>query len=403
VSPLDIAPTVLARGRLPVAADMPGRVIPALAPPGPMPDRIPSYGAHELPDVPRPAGGAGAQAELDRLRALGYVTGSAAATSLARVNLGEILFRKGDAHGAVRELEAVLRANPLNGQASLWLARSYVALGRGDDALRVYDRLIHAGLTTATAVDPVVFLAATDLDLASKRVAPAADRLAQVPEALARAPEVLVARGALAQAQGRNTVAERQYLAAIEVAPSDTTAVERAVDLLLSTGRPDEAVKLTSMAARAYPSSPTHQSLAGEALLAAKRYHEAEHCFIVALSLAPAAESVSIELARARLLDGRPDAALETLDGVRPSRDGDMVRGAALSAKGDWAAAIDALDRALAASAPTTDVLNALGRAQLEAGRAADAVRTLEQSLALDPSQGQVRALLEDARHRLKT
>ncbi len=403
VSPLDIAPTVLTLGRLPVASDMPGRVIPALLPQGQLPARVPSYGAHDLPVVARSGGGAAAQAEFDRLRALGYVTGSSAATSLARVNLGEILYRKGDARGAVRELEAVLRANPLNGQASLWLARSYVALGREDDALHVYDRLIHANLTTAAPLDPVVFLAATDLDLAAKRTGPAAERLLHVPDPLARAPEVLVARGAVAQAQGRVQTAERQYLAALEASPGDATALERAVDLLLAAGRPEEAIKLTNMAARAYPSSPTHLSLAGEASLAAKRYREAERYFFAALLLAPDTVSVSVELARAQLLDGQPDGALETLRDVHGPRDAEMIRGAALSVKGDWAAAIDALERALAASAPSTDVLNALGRAQLEAGRTADAVRTLEQSVALDGSQTQIRALLEDAKRRLKT
>src|SRR5207253_4819560 len=33
ISPLDVAPTLLARAALPVASDMPGRIVPALAPP----------------------------------------------------------------------------------------------------------------------------------------------------------------------------------------------------------------------------------------------------------------------------------------------------------------------------------------------------------------------------------
>src|SRR5256885_1337962 len=51
VSPLDIAPTVLARAGLPVAADMPGRVVPALTGGGSV-TNIASYGLHRLPDQP---------------------------------------------------------------------------------------------------------------------------------------------------------------------------------------------------------------------------------------------------------------------------------------------------------------------------------------------------------------
>ncbi|HEY3380439.1 MAG TPA: alkaline phosphatase family protein [Vicinamibacterales bacterium] len=402
VSPLDIAPTVLARARLPLAADMPGRVIPALAPSSPGPARVGSYGAHDVSAVPEGAGKAGAQAEFDRLRALGYVTGPAAATSLARVNLGEILYRRGDARGAARELEAVLRVSPLNEHASMWLARSYAALGRGDDALRVYDRLIHASSTTASDIDPIVFLAATDSDLAAKRVTAAAVRLTHVPDSLARTPEVLVARGAVAQAEGNAAVAERSYRAALEVAPSDTTALERLMDLLLGARRFDDAIGLTGRAARSYPSSPTHLSLAGEACLAVKRYREAERWFESALALVPDAESVSLELARTRLLDRRPDAALEALREARPSRERDMLRGGAFSAKGEWGAAIGAYELALAASAPTTDLLNALGYAQIKAGRPADGVRTIERSLAIDETQIEMRTLLDEARRQLR-
>jgi Flp pilus assembly protein TadD len=46
--------------------------------------------------------------------------------------------------------------------------------------------------------------------------------------------------------------------------------------------------------------------------------------------------------------------------------------------------------------------LNALGHAQLRAGRAADAVKTLERSLALKPDQPQARELLGTARRQLR-
>src|SRR5439155_20927185 len=147
VTPLDIAPTVLALSGLPLADDMPGHPIAPMVRgeggrPAPGAMKIGSYGGHRLPKHTSPGDPATAAAELERLRSLGYVSGSSAVTSLARVNLGEILFRKGDMRGAIRELEAIARVDPLNQRAALWLARAYAGANRPDEAARVYDRLM---------------------------------------------------------------------------------------------------------------------------------------------------------------------------------------------------------------------------------------------------------------------
>ena len=161
---------------------------------------------------------------------------------------------------------------------------------------------------------------------------------------------------------------------------------------------PANAKPPTATAARAFPSSPQHLSLAGEAALAARHYAQAERVFSQALELAPDADALRVDLARARLLDGRPDAALASLPGLGRSRDADMVRGAALSARRDWEGAIAAYRSALAAGAPTPDLLNALAAALLRSGKADEAVRLLDQSLSLQPDQPAARALLQQAR-----
>jgi len=399
ITPLDVVPTLLAYAGLPVARDMPGRIVAGLAGDAAAgAQRIASYGAHDQPGDNLAEGSPGAKQELERLRALGYVAGGSV-SSLARVNLGEILFRKGNARGAQRELEAVLRVDPLNERASLWLARSYAALGRPADAVRVYDRMIRAvGPTDGRRLDPIVFLAATDLDIAAHRSDAAAQRLNRVPAAMKRAPEILTAHGALAEAQGRTAIAVREYRAALDSDPGDSEALERLVDLLLRSQAPGDAAALTARLAKAYQSSPLHLSLAGEVALAQKRYAEAERYLEAARRLTPEATSVRVELARARLLAGRPADALEPLAGLAPSPDVDMLRGAALAAESDWAGAIAAFERALGAAGPTPDLLNALGNAQLRAGRPADAVKTLERSLALKPDQPHARQLLDAAK-----
>jgi tetratricopeptide (TPR) repeat protein len=397
VSPLDVLPTMLARAGLPVAADMPGRLVPALAPSSP-PARIASYGGHRLPRVVTSLSPAAAAAERERLRSLGYVSGAEATTSLARVNLGEILARKGDVRGAIRELEPVVRQDPLNERAVMWLARGYVSAGRRDEAVAVYDQLIRGTGATLRRLDPLVVLAATDLDVEAGRVAAASERLARIPSAIRNAPEVLVARGAVAQAKGQAAVAEREYRAALDTAPSDRTALSRLVDVWLRSSRVADAVAVTSRLARRFPSSVEHQSMAGEAALAARQYRDAERAFVAALVLAPDAVPVRLDLARSRLLDGRPDETLSTLADAPASAERETLRGAALSALRDWNAAIEAFDRAAALAPPTADLLGALGRAQFEAGRREEAVRSLERSLQIAPNQPAVRALLQRAR-----
>ncbi len=398
ISPLDILPSLLVRAELPVARDMPGRVVPAIA--GNRAERvgrISSYGGHDLADRTDVPAGPGSSAQIERLRALGYLAGGAP-TSLGRVNLAEFLYRKGDLAGARTELEAVVRRDPANTRATTWLARVYADLHRPDDALRLYDRLISANSSTGAGLDPLVFLAATDVALARHQVTDATARLARVPSALRRAPEVLVAGAEVSEVQGNPREAERGYRLALEAAPAYAEALERLLDLLLHEGRTEAAATLSERAADQFRSSPMHLALAGEVDTARHRYKEAERRFDAALVLSPDSVSVRVALARVRVLDRRPDAALDALDHVTGSRDADILRGAIYSEKRDWPSAASAYTRAVEAGDPTRDLLTALGQAQLRAGRPAEAVKTLERSLSLDGTQQRARELLEEAR-----
>jgi predicted TPR repeat methyltransferase len=80
------------------------------------------------------------------------------------------------------------------------------------------------------------------------------------------------------------------------------------------------------------------------------------------------------------------------------SRDVETIRGAALSKKADWTAAAGAYQRALADGAPTVELLNGLGYAQLQAGQKGQAAATFERSLQLRPDQADIRKLLDMSR-----
>lgn len=283
VSPLDVLPTLLARAGLPVSADMPGKVLPALAPAGPR-SRVPTHGPRPEPEPPRPDQ-AGDKPEAARQAGVVEAALAAGMTPLARLHLAEILYRKGDFRSATRELEAAGRVDRLDGRVSLWLARCHAALGHDDEALRAYDALLGSKRAGSDA-QATALLEATTLALGAGRVPAALERVDRAPP-LDREPAALVARGDAAEAEGRRQTAERSYQAALNVAPSDVTAANRLVDLLITDGRADTARVLAARLAQAYPSSPRHLALAGRAALAVKSYAEAARWFELALVLAP--------------------------------------------------------------------------------------------------------------------
>jgi len=260
----------------------------------------------------------------------------------------------------------------------------------------VYDGMVQATVAGA-AIDALVFLAATDLDLSRGRTRSASERLTRVPPAIARAAAVVVARASVAQAEGRVGDAEHLLRAALAEEPARFDALSRLVDLLIGSGRTAEAARVAGEEARRFPESAERQALVGEAALARRRYEEAARAFRAAIALAPDASSVRVELARAELLQGHGDAALEALDAVA-GQDADALRGAAYANKGQWADATNAYARAVTEGAASVDLLNALGHAQLQAGRAKDAAATLERSLSIKADQPEIRALLERAR-----
>src|SRR5207253_5442094 len=111
-------------------------------------------------------------------------------------------------------------------------AGAYSSADRPDDAGSVYDRLLQTA-SSGGAVDSIVVIAATDLDMARGQRTAAADRLARLPATLARRPETQLARGAIADAERKPLEAERLFRAAYAAQPTNIDALSRLVDLLI--------------------------------------------------------------------------------------------------------------------------------------------------------------------------
>jgi tetratricopeptide (TPR) repeat protein len=390
VTPIDIAPTVLHAANLPVATDMPGQVVPAMLPADaaahapkratPAPYRPP----------PAPAVSGEAKDAWARLQALGYVGG--ARTSLARRHLGESYFRRGKLDAAVRELNALLETQPKDVAALLWLAKSLAGLRRTDEALAVYDRAMQAGGAADALVEAV------DLALGAGR-SDRAQRFVQAAVSHPRASAaVAVARGAIEEAAGQRSSAERHYRAALVVDPGSFEALARLLGLLAPSGRVPELTPLLARAVARMPDSARHQALLGEAQLAAKDYRASESSFTRALQLAPDGDAVRISLARVHVMQQQPEKALAVLAAAKPSADRSVLLGAIYSASGDWNTAASHLQSALDGGRVTPDVLNGLGYSRLKLGQRQQAAELFSRSLAMKPGQPEIRKLLGEIR-----
>ena len=386
IGPLDVAPTLLHAAGLAVGDRMTGRVASELLPPeassrplarAPFPERGPT-----LPDAAMVAD----PEALARLRALGYV--GAVSTSLARQNLGEILYRRGRLDAAERELRAVVEVQPANLAAWLWLARACADQGRRDEALRAYRAALHLPGAARDALVPAVELA-----LATEGVPGARALVDGLSPGERSTGPAFVARSLVLRRSGQAQAADRMLRAALAQDPLNLDALERLLDV-----SPARDLALFERAAAAAPESPRHAAFYGAALLAARRTADAQVPLAHALALAPGGDSVRVLLARAQLGQGDPEAALATLAVARPAADVATLRGAALTRRERWPEAAKAYAEALElAPTPTPELLNALAWAELQQGRGSEARALLDRSLALRPGQPEIRALRERA------
>jgi tetratricopeptide (TPR) repeat protein len=389
VTPLDIAPTLLHAAGLPVAAEMPGRVIEAMLPPeaaSRVVERRPTARLASGTPPAESAPGAGDGAVLARLRSLGYI--GAQPSSLARQNLGEVLYRRGEFSGAERHLRETVAAQPSNLAAHLWLAKALRGQGRAREALRVYEQAVRLPGGASEAIVEAMELAASSglLDDGRRLLS---ELKVPVDEAARR-----TARAVLLQAEGERRQAEAELIAALEVDAASFDALSRLVDSMLPEGRAREALPFARRAAARAPGSPRVVALLGETLLGVRDAAAAEREFRRALELAPDAAAVRISLARAQMTQGKATEAEATLATAPDSTERSTLLGAAASAQGHWTEAARRFESALAGSGTTPELLNGLGWARFKLGQPAQAAEMFRRSLAMNGDQPEIRRLL---------
>jgi arylsulfatase A-like enzyme/Tfp pilus assembly protein PilF len=321
---------------------------------------------------PNAATTAGADA-AERLRALGYLGGGAAPPSTQRDPKDGITILGRLEHGiaearsspaaAARALAGVLAEDP-----DITLARRYRALAlsaAGDTAgaiaeVEVLDR---QGLAT---FDDLLLLA--DSLRATGRPEKAIAILDRGEAMQPRSPEALLARARTLVALGREGDARAQLERVLALVPDHSEALRGLADLALTHG--DDAVA-SAHYGRILASDPGDVGA----------------------------------LVKLGVLDVRAGRVDEGVASFRAAVERDPINaealldlGGALAKSGRAPEAIPYLERAIAAGTRTPVALNSLGFARLETGDARGGLEALQASLALDPRQERVAAVVARVR-----
>jgi tetratricopeptide (TPR) repeat protein len=331
-----VAPTLLYALGLPVARDMPGKVVVDLFRGSWLEanavQRIASYErdatarepAVSVTGSPEPA-----PPEVDpevagmveeRLRALGYIGDSEEESSPEiHVNLGERCFAKGDLAQAEQEFRSALRMRPEDPGARLWLGRVLVAQRRFDDAETFLEETarIVPGAAEVTVLQATVATETGRLEEAA----------ALLEGARASHPEHLGILLALCDVQSRRGLAEPALQAAdaaLRIAPESLVARFNRAVVLHAAGRADEAIaKFERILAIDSVNVRTLTNL-GQLLLSMEdRRGDGIRCFRTAHELAPDSFETSFNLSTLLVQDGAFEEAEPLLRNATRARPDD--------------------------------------------------------------------------------
>jgi len=273
-SVMDIAPTVLYLLGLPVARDMPGRVLVEVLEPDVAAEHpvvtIASYETGEPRGTEAeaaPIASADDEAMLEKLAALGYVSPSASGDPFAE---GVRLLREGDAENAIAPLKEAADANPE--LSPLWanLGLAYLQVGRMTEAGHAFRR--------AVAIKP-------------------------------DSPGVLSNLAVVLTWEGQYENAAEMLEKAVALAPDHAEMQDNLGVLYVHLDRPGDAQRQFERAVALSPEMPEPYGNLGALALGREDYAEARAQLERALLLSPGFLEAHVNLARVALATGEPDEA----------------------------------------------------------------------------------------------
>ncbi len=224
-------------------------------------------------------------------------------------------------------------------------------------------------------------------------------------QAVKACPEDLDARRHYAEAlwaRGERELAVQHLLQAAALAPDDAGVAVRAGEMQLALGQMDDARRMANRVLDLNPSDGGAWALRGRVKEAAGELDGALADLNRALEFRRDDRELLYDTAEVYRRLGRPQRALSTLIALRdtygPGEEPQQVlylQGMALAALGRHSDAVDAFALALEHGSPSPELLCRLGQSQLAAGKPAEADRTIQQALSMDPNYAPSQAVRE--------
>jgi len=420
VSLLDAAPTVLALAGLPPSREMTGRVLSeafqdeaARTLSG---ERVASYEVGPA----AAASGIGDTSAADRemvesLRALGYIgggggggteEGSAPAatgepgelsgdTVTYHSNLAALHLKSKNYDEAQAELDAALDLVPEYVPALLTQASLYQSTRKPEKALEIYRRVVDAG-----GSERGVMSALAGLYEKTGRIDEGIAYFSQMRKDRPGAAEAAVGLGRLEEAKGDTTRAAALYRQAIQEDPAGPEAAARLYEILKKRGEETTLEPAIARALSLNENSVGHQNLMGLILARKGDWAGAERHLRRAVELDPDYAGVLANLGSLCARTGRSEEAIRILTRAvekEPANyEARMNLGAALGKAGRHRDAIAQFEEARKHGFRSPTLYNGLAVAYHETGQFGKCIESLKESLALDPNQPEVRAMLSE-------
>jgi predicted AlkP superfamily phosphohydrolase/phosphomutase/tetratricopeptide (TPR) repeat protein len=422
---LDVAPTVLYLAGLPVAGDMPGRVIKEAIDESflkryPV-SLIPSYEGVGRPleeNRPMVASGAADQELVENLRSLGYVGGGAgspppsagtgaiaAATDdgapgdtliTAHLNEAGIFLKSKDYVRAQAALDEALRAQP----GYIPALQLQIELA---DAQKDYARSIQVArsiIETDPDQDRAVYLKLGRAYRNAGRTREGISYFEGLRVERPEVPEVRAALGSLLLKEGRVEDAERELVESLKMNPALSDPLADLHTLYKGTPRVLTLEAIVRRGLELDDKSLVHLNWMGMIYEWKRDIPQAERTFKRALELDPDYAPTMANLGALYGRNGRLQEAVDVLNRA-VAKDPDNVEswvnlGAAQGRMGRSREAIRALETARDKGVRTTTLFNALALSYLQDHQKEKAQQFLKESLQIDPNQKDVVVLLQE-------
>jgi predicted Zn finger-like uncharacterized protein len=305
--------------------------------------------------------------------------------------LGSVHLGRSRISAAESAFSEALKINPKASRALVGLGDSLYRAGRYSEA--------QARFEAAAAADPDDLLAKVGVakaKLSLERIQEAGALLKKLREAQPTSPVVGYWYGRVQEALGARDEAQAAYREVLKVAPADPDSADVYIAsalLLNQQGRPEDAQKTLDAAKKLMPTVPGVWRALGDVAQAQGRYKEALGDFQRAAQLDPDDLGAKFRIGGALRRDGQFEEAIKAFDTVA-TVDKDypglaLERGLLYEAKGDSVVALKQYEDALAKAPTDPDLMLRVGCGKVAANRAEQAEELLKKVLSQRPTSAE--------------